>query len=93
MDLIAGQVIELVIPSALAGGDDVDLDLYNSKLRSRRLVEGVEGQVEQVTVPPTPADGTYFVRRFRLLRRAAMYRLSVGQSTVTSNVAGTAPQR
>ncbi len=37
MDLVAGQVIELVIPSALAGGDDVDLFLYNSNIRARRF--------------------------------------------------------
>ena len=34
MDLVAGQVIELVIPSASAvGGDDADLCLFDSRPR------------------------------------------------------------
>ena len=83
MDLIAGQVIELVIPSAGAGGDDADLFLFNSSLELVDSAEGV-GQVEQLTVP---ADGTYFVDVFAF-SGAPLYRLSVGQSTVTSNVPG-----
>ena len=83
LDLVAGQVIELVIPSALAGGDDADLFLFDSSLELVDSAEGV-GQVEQLTVP---ADGTYFVDVFAF-SGAPLYRLSVGQSTVTSNVPG-----
>ena len=83
MDLVAGQVIELVIPSAVAGGDDADLFLYNSSFELVDSSEGA-GEVEQLTVP---ADGTYFVDVFAF-SGAPLYRLSVGQSTVTSNVPG-----
>ena len=52
MDLVAGQVIELVIPSASAfvGGDDADLRLFDSNLMIRGNSAGT-GQVEQITVP------------------------------------------
>jgi len=79
MDLVAGQVIELVMPSATPGGDDADLELYDSNLD---LVDSSlgEGQVEQLIVP---ADGVYFIRVF-VFSGAPMYRLSVGQSTVSA---------
>lgn len=79
VDLVAGQVIELVIPSAIAGVDDLDLDLYDSNLELLDSSVG-EGQVEQLTVS---ADGTYFIRVY-VFFGAALYRLSVGQSTGVS---------
>jgi len=79
LDLVAGQVIELVIPLAIAGVDDLDIEVYDSDLD---LVGSSvsEGQFEQVTVT---AGGTYFIRVF-VVFGAAMYRLSVGQATDVS---------
>jgi serine protease len=77
VDLVAGQVIELVMPSATEDGDDADLHLYDSSLNLVGVCEGT-GQVEQLTVP---ADGTYFIDVF-LFGGAPLYRLSVGQSSV-----------
>ena len=77
VDLVAGQVIELVMPSATADGDDADLYLFDSNMDSVAVCEGV-GQVERLTVPE---DGTYFIDVF-LFGGAPLYRLSVGQSTV-----------
>src|SRR5688572_22285884 len=76
VDLVAGQVIELVMPSATADGDDADLYLFDSNMDSVAVCEGV-GQVERLTVPE---DGTYFIDVF-LFGGAPLYRLSVGQST------------
>ncbi len=81
VDLVAGQVIELVIPSAQPGGDDADLYLLNPSLDVVDACVG-DGQVEQVTVP---ASGTYFID-VAVFSGAALYRLSVGQSTVGSSV-------
>ena len=82
MDLVAGQVIELVIPSASAivGGDDADLRLFDSNLVIRGDSDGT-GQVEQITVP---ASGTYFIRVLAF-DGAPLYRLSVGQATAASS--------
>jgi serine protease len=81
MDLVAGQVIELVIPSASAtlGGDDADLRLLDSNLVIRGESDGT-GQIEQITVP---ASGTYFIRVLAF-DGAPLYRLSVGQATAAS---------
>ena len=52
IDLVAGQVIELVIPSAsAAGGDDADLRLFDSNLVTPSVYREGTGQVEQITVP------------------------------------------
>src|SRR5688572_29083698 len=77
VDLVAGQVIELVMPSATEDGDDADLYLYDSNQNLVGVCEGT-GQVEQLTVP---SDGTYFIDVF-LFGGAPLYRLSVGQSNV-----------
>ena len=81
VDLLAGQVIELVIPSADVG-DDADLFLFDS---AGNLVDSSEGtgQVETLVVA---SGGTYFIDVFAF-EGAPMYRLSVGQSTVSSNTA------
>ena len=82
MDLVAGQVIELVIPSASAfvGGDDADLRLFDSNLVIRGDSDGT-GQVEQIKVPKTD---TYFIRVLAF-DGAPLYRLSVGQATAASS--------
>jgi serine protease len=91
MDLVAGQVIELVIPSADPSlpdnlRDDADLYLYDSNLELVAVSEGL-GQVEQLIVPDDPGDGTYFIDVFAY-SGASLYRLSVGQSTFESAAAG-----
>jgi serine protease len=82
VDLLAGQVIELVIPTAsgLPGGDDADLFLVDLNGNDVASSEG-QGQVETIFVD-TP--GTYFINVFAF-DGAPMYRLSVGQSTVVQN--------
>src|SRR5687767_14741921 len=82
MDLVAGQVIELVIPSASAivGGDDADLRLFDLSLTVLGESDGT-GQVEQITVP---ASGPYFIQVFAF-DGAPLYRLSVGQATAASS--------
>jgi serine protease len=86
MDLVAGQLIELVIPSATAAGDDADLFLFDAADAPIDendvpvdFSEGT-GQVEQIVVP---ANGQYFVVVLAF-DGASLYRLSVGQSTVSS---------
>jgi serine protease len=86
MDLVAGQLIELVIPSATPVGDDADLFLFDAADAPIDdndvpvdFSEGT-GQVEQITVP---ADGEYFVVVLAF-DGASLYRLSVGQSTAPS---------
>ena len=83
VDLVEGQVIELVIPSAQPGFDDADLFLLDPSLAVVDASVG-EGQVEQVTVP---ANGTYFID-VEVFSGACLYRLSVGQTTAISGVAG-----
>lgn len=85
-DLAAGQVVELVLPSADPSlpdseRDDADLDLYDANGQLIDSSLGV-GQVEQLTVP---ADGVYHVR-VSLYSGAPLYRLSLGQASVTSAV-------
>ena len=80
VSLAAGQVIELVIPSA-EQGDDADLGLYDENLVLVDSSIGV-GQVEQVTAP---ASGTYYVR-VNLYSGAPLYRLSIGQASVTGAI-------
>jgi serine protease len=88
MNLVAGQLIELVIPSATTGGDDADLFLFDAA--DAPIDENDEpvdfseltGQVEQVTVP---ADGEYFVVVLAF-DGASLYRLSVGQATDSTAV-------
>jgi serine protease len=86
-DLAAGQVVELVLPSADPAlpddaRDDADLDLYDA---SGQLIDSSLGlgQVEQLTIP---ADGVYFIR-VSLYSGAPLYRLSLGQTSVTSAAA------
>lgn len=83
-DLAAGQVVELVMPSADPNlpddqRDDADLALYDGNGQLVDASMGL-GQVEQLTVP---ADGTYYVG-VSVYSGAPLYRLSLGQSSVTS---------
>jgi serine protease len=85
-DLAAGQIVELVLPSADPAlpdsqRDDADLDLYDAGGQLIDSSLGV-GQVEQLTVP---ADGVYHIR-VSLYSGAPLYRLSLGQASVTSTV-------
>ena len=85
-DLAAGQIVELVMPSADPAlpddqRDDADLALYDSNGQLIDSSLGL-GQVEQLTVP---ADGVYYVR-VSLYSGAPLYRLSLGQVSVTSAV-------
>jgi serine protease len=85
-DLAAGQVVELVLPSADPSlpdsqRDDADLDLYDANGQLIDSSLGV-GQVEQLTVP---ANGVYHIR-VSLYSGAPLYRLSLGQASVTSTV-------
>ena len=95
MELLAGQTIELVMPSATADGDDADLFLF--KVSQAPIDENDEpvasslgtGQVEVIDVPAAPdgGDDEYFIV-VSVFGGAPMYRLSVGQSGIQS----TAPQ-
>ena len=80
-ELAAGQVVELVMPSADpslddAQRDDADLALYDV---AGDLVDESRGlgQVERIVVP---LDGPYFVRVIAY-SGAPLYRLSIGQPT------------
>jgi serine protease len=59
--------------------DDADLALYDESLNLVDAAFGI-GQVEQLTVP---ASGVYYVR-VALYSGAPLYRLSIGQSSVTA---------
>ena len=83
-DLLGGQVIELLLPSADPAlpdseRDDADLGLYD---QAGNLVDaslGV-GQVETLVVP---SSGNYYVR-VGIYSGAPLYRLSIGQSTIAA---------
>jgi serine protease len=78
-ELAAGQVIELVMPSADptkgdAERDDADLGLYDAS--GTLLDESIGlGQIERLT---SPRAGTYYVR-VTAFSGAPLYRLSIGQ--------------
>jgi serine protease len=86
-DLAAGQLIELVMPTADptqpdAARDDADLALYDST--GTLLDESIGlGQVERLRVPLT---GRYYVR-VSSFSGAPLYRLSIGQPATAAGAA------
>lgn len=74
VDLLAGQVVELVIGSDDLNGNDLDLGLYST---AGTLIDASVGttRVERLIVP---ANGTYLVR-VELYSGASTYTLSIGQ--------------
>lgn len=87
VDLVAGQLIELVLPPPAPGTpdaerDDVDLGLYGA---SGVLVDesaGI-GPLEQLFAP---ANGRYYVR-VSVAQGATLYRLAIGDAVTAASVA------
>lgn len=86
IDLVAGQLIELVLPPPPAGTpdaarDDADLGLYDTAGALVDESTGI-GPVEQLFAP---ADGRYHVR-VSAVQGATLYRLSIGDAITAAAV-------
>ena len=82
--LLAGQVIELVMPAADPSlpdseRDDADLGLYDENLVLVDASLGL-GQVEQLHVP---SSGIYYIQ-VNVYSGAPLYRLSIGQQSIAA---------